>query len=91
MIRANYHTHTVRCHHAVGSEREYIEQAIAEGFDILGFSDHTPQPYPENFRSGVRMDMYELGDQYKNSDYLIITILVTAAWLLPFSFCDAIT
>ena len=61
MIHANYHTHTVRCHHAVGTEREYIEQAIAEGFEILGFSDHTPQPYPDYFKSGVRMDMCELG------------------------------
>ena len=26
---ANYHTHTWRCKHAVGTEREYVEQAIA--------------------------------------------------------------
>jgi histidinol-phosphatase (PHP family) len=25
MILANYHTHTTRCKHAVGTEREYIE------------------------------------------------------------------
>ena len=24
MIEANYHTHTVRCNHAEGTEREYI-------------------------------------------------------------------
>ena len=24
----NYHTHTFRCHHATGTEREYIEEAI---------------------------------------------------------------
>ena len=57
---ANYHTHTVRCNHAVGTEREYIEAAIAEGFKILGFSDHTPQPYPDSFHSGIRMSMSEL-------------------------------
>lgn len=28
---ANYHTHTVRCHHAKGTEREYIEHAIEQG------------------------------------------------------------
>ena len=39
---ANYHTHTARCHHASGSEREYIEAAIAGGMKILGFSDHAP-------------------------------------------------
>ena len=53
MMLANYHTHTVRCKHAVGSEREYIEAAIANGFKILGFSDHTPWPYPEGVTSGI--------------------------------------
>lgn len=62
MISANYHTHTIRCKHAVGEEREYIEAAISEGFKILGFSDHTPQPYPEGFISGIRMDMTQLQD-----------------------------
>ena len=62
MILANYHTHTARCNHAMGTEREYIETAISEGFKILGFSDHTPQPYPAWFRSGIRMDMSELYD-----------------------------
>ncbi|MCR5584925.1 MAG: histidinol-phosphatase [Lachnospiraceae bacterium] len=62
MMKANYHTHTPRCHHAVGSEREYIETAIAQGFKVLGFSDHTPQPYPAGFKSGIRMSMDEIGD-----------------------------
>ena len=39
---ANYHTHTPRCRHAVGAEREYVERALAGGFSELGFSDHTP-------------------------------------------------
>lgn len=58
----NYHTHTPRCKHASGSEREYIEAAIAKGFTELGFSDHVPQPYPDGFKSGIRMDMAELPD-----------------------------
>ena len=60
MMLANYHTHTVRCHHAVGTEKEYIEAAIKNGFKTLGFSDHTPQPYPDGFKSGIRMDMDEI-------------------------------
>ena len=82
MISANYHTHTIRCKHAVGSEREYIEAAISEGFKILGFSDHTPQPYPDGFVSGIRMDMSELEDytdtlvklrdEYKNDIQILI-------------------
>ena len=38
----NYHTHTFRCHHASGTEREYIERAIEMGLKTLGFSDHAP-------------------------------------------------
>lgn len=59
---ANYHTHTPRCNHAVGSEREYIEHAIAQGFSVLGFSDHTPQPYPKSFVSTIRMGMDDIED-----------------------------
>lgn len=59
---ANYHTHTVRCNHAVGTEREYVERAIEKGFKILGFSDHTPQPYETFYESSTRMKMAELPD-----------------------------
>ena len=57
---ANYHTHTVRCRHAQGSEREFIESAIARGYTVLGFSDHTPYPFPEGHQSGFRMGVDEL-------------------------------
>ncbi len=59
-IDYNYHTHTPRCHHAVGSEREYVEKAIEHGFTRLGFSDHSPQPFDNGYVSGIRMDMDEL-------------------------------
>lgn len=39
---SNYHTHTPRCGHAVGAEREYIERALEGGIKTLGFSDHAP-------------------------------------------------
>ena len=54
-MATNYHTHTPRCHHAVGSEREYIEQAVREGMPVLGFSDHTPYPFDEGYDSNFRM------------------------------------
>ena len=41
----NYHTHTARCMHAIGSEEEYILAAISAGYTELGFSDHTPWHY----------------------------------------------
>ena len=44
----NYHTHTTRCGHAQGEEREYIENAIKGGLKTLGFSDHAPYLFPDN-------------------------------------------
>ncbi len=57
---ANYHTHTYRCRHASGTEREYVERAIEGGLKILGFSDHTPNPYPEGFAWRDRMSLEEM-------------------------------
>lgn len=57
---ANYHTHTWRCHHATGLEREYVENAIAGGLKILGFSDHTPMPYDGGYVSSSKMTMDQL-------------------------------
>lgn len=59
-MKANYHTHTYRCHHATGTEREYIENAIADGMQILGFSDHTPYFFDGDFYSHFRMRPNEL-------------------------------
>lgn len=59
-MKANYHTHTARCNHAVGSEREYVEAAIQSGLKVLGFSDHTPYNFPNGYVSGIRMGMHEL-------------------------------
>lgn len=52
---ANYHTHTVRCQHASGEDREYVEAAICAGFKILGFSDHCPWIFPDGRVSALRM------------------------------------
>ena len=53
---ANYHTHTKRCQHATGEDREYVEAAIQAGYKILGFADHCPWVYPDkNFVSGIRL------------------------------------
>ena len=41
----NYHSHTPRCGHAEGSEREYVEAALRASLETLGFSDHTPYDY----------------------------------------------
>ncbi len=63
----NYHTHTNRCHHANGSDREYVENAIKAGIKTLGFSDHAPYFYPQiNPRNPYRIDCDKFED-YVNS------------------------
>lgn len=65
---ANYHTHTFRCGHAEGNEREYVEQAVDKGLKILGFSDHTPYDFfdAEPRNRPMRMKPEEL-PQYAES------------------------
>ncbi len=56
-LRANYHTHTYRCQHASGTEREFVEAAIKMGITELGFADHVPCPFKDGYVSGIRMTM----------------------------------
>lgn len=65
-MKYNYHTHTVRCRHAKGSDEEFVIAAIEAGFDEIGFADHSPWPYEEGFVSGIRMLPEQLAD-YCNS------------------------
>ena len=57
---ANYHTHTPRCRHSEGTEEEYVLSALDVGLQILGFSDHTPQWFPGDYYSHMRMYPHEL-------------------------------
>lgn len=59
---ANYHTHTWRCNHAWGTEREYVEAAIAGGLQALGFSDHTPYAFPHGYIGPDKMQPSQLED-----------------------------
>lgn len=54
-MKQNYHTHTYRCYHASGTEREYIETAIQNGLTTLGFSDHAPYIFSNGYVSNFRM------------------------------------
>ena len=56
----NLHTHT---HFSDGSSapEEYIKEAISQGFDTLGFSDHSPVPFENSF--AIRED--RLGEYVK--------------------------
>ncbi len=81
-LKANYHTHTYRCQHAIDTERQYIEKAIEMGIEVLGFSDHVPCPYKDGYVSGIRMTMNEapeyvstlrmLGREYESDIRILI-------------------
>lgn len=81
-MKINLHTHTTRCGHAVGTEREYIERAIQAGIKTLGFSDHAPMPFEPDYYSNfrIKLDEYEnyietliiLQDEYKKDIDLLI-------------------
>lgn len=55
LIQANYHTHTSRCLHAGGTDEEYVQEALRQGYDVLGFSDHCPWPYESGYIPRMRM------------------------------------
>lgn len=67
----NYHTHTTRCRHAFGKDRDYVNKAIKAGITVLGFSDHAPMLFPrEDYYSNYRMFPEDVED-YINSINLL--------------------
>ena len=44
MLKANYHTHTYLCGHAVGAAKDYVKKAEELGFEEIGISDHAHTP-----------------------------------------------
>lgn len=46
----NYHSHTERCGHAWGTDDEFVLAAIDAGFQVLGFSEHTPWPFADGYQ-----------------------------------------
>lgn len=58
----DYHTHHVRCGHAVGELEEYVQQGIKLGLQQIGLSDHMPLIHvdPATYFSGMAMPMDEL-------------------------------
>ncbi len=64
MLFANYHTHTARCHHAWGEDREYVEAAIRGGMKVLGFADHCPWIFEDGYVSHTRMLPSQLDDYF---------------------------
>ena len=63
---ANYHTHTERCGHAMGSDRDFVEHAIESGIKVLGFSDHCPWVFDDEYVSGIRMTPDEVEGYFRS-------------------------
>ncbi len=67
----NYHTHTTRCRHAFGKDRDYVTKAIKAGITQLGFSDHAPMLFPvEDYYSNFRMFLHDVPDYVKSINLL---------------------
>lgn len=69
-MKANYHTHTTRCQHAFGEDKEYVEEAIQAGLRILGFSDHCPWIYKSDYVSNIRMTPQETDGYFSSLEKL---------------------
>lgn len=63
-MQYNYHTHTYRCGHASGTEREYIERAIQGGVQHMGFSEHMPFRFPDGHESSYRAPVASVEDYF---------------------------
>lgn len=61
-MHSNFHTHTPRCNHAVGTEKAYIDCALQAGMFTLGFSDHAPYLFDTQYYSTFRMRPEMLAD-----------------------------
>lgn len=64
VLTTNLHTHTFRCHHASGTEREYIEAAIVSGIKVLGFSEHAPLVFEDGHEAHYTMNYCDVEDYF---------------------------
>lgn len=79
---ANYHTHTFRNRHGTGTEREYVEQAILIGLKTLGFSEHAPYRFTNDYSSWFHLQpdeaeayvnaVLELQQEYKDDIHILL-------------------
>ncbi len=57
IMKANYHTHSRYCGHALGMAEDYVKVAIERGLDTIGFACHVPYPFGNGYRSGFRIQL----------------------------------
>ena len=59
-MKTSYHTHTARCKHGNGNIADFVNHAINNEFEVIGFTDHVP--FSDNRLLFCRMDYSELDD-----------------------------
>lgn len=67
MLKANYHTHTELCGHAVGMPKDYVKAAIKFGMKEIGISDHAHTP--ENFLTPYDYKKNNLGMMMTDEEF----------------------
>ncbi len=69
MQKMNFHTHSTYCDGS-GTPEEYVQAALRKKFQALGFSGHTPLPFPNNWTMDEEIlpvylnDIRQLQEQY---------------------------
>lgn len=85
-MTANYHNHTYRCGHASGKDEQYVEAALRNGMEEMGFSDHVILPdfrqpgmrgAPEE-AEGYYASIRSLAEKYR--DQIAIHVGYEAEW-----------
>jgi len=86
MPLTDYHTHSYRCGHAVGTMDEYIESAISKGIDEIGLTDHLhlyfDPPEKRNPQWAMSEDQYpvhyeemlKLRDRYHGKTRVLVSV-----------------
>lgn len=64
-IKANYHTHTFLCKHALGTSEDYVKRAIELGYHTIAITDHGPFPkFLQKKLNSRRMSIEQYNEVY---------------------------
>ena len=59
-MKVDLHNHTTLCNHAEGTVDAYVQEAIRQGIDVYGFSDHAPMDFDPKYRMDFeQMETYK--------------------------------
>ena len=72
MEKYNLHSHTYRCGHGdiTVADRQYLEEYIKQGFELVAFTDHIPEKDRIDTRENTRM-AYSQIEEYLDATYSI--------------------